>query len=150
MAAGWLVLRAELRRRWQTWLTLALIAGLFAGAVAAAAAGARRTDSAYPSLVAWSDAPDVLLFSFPGQSSTFGQFPVAAAARLPQAAQAAVAAKWQVITPADAEMVAPASDAVPARFWHRKILAGRLADPARPGEVDISFTLAHDSNLERR
>ena len=147
MAAGWLVLRAELRRRWQTWLTLALIAGLFAGAVAAAAAGARRTDSAYPSLVAWSDAPDVLLFSFPGQSSTFGQFPVAAAARLPQAAQAAVAAEWQVITPADADMVAPASDAVPARFWHRKILAGRLADPARPGEVDISFTLAHDSNL---
>ena len=81
MIAGWLVLRAELRRRWRTWLMLALIAGLFAGAVQAAAAGARRTDAAYPSLVAWSHPPDALLYSFPGQSQTFGQFSMAAAAK---------------------------------------------------------------------
>ena len=81
MGAGWLVLRAEFRARWRTWLMLALIAAVFAGAVQAAAAGARRTDSAYPSLVAWSQPPDVLLYSFPGRSRTFGQFPMAAAAR---------------------------------------------------------------------
>lgn len=32
-------------------------------------------------------------------------------------------------------------------FWHRRILSGRLADPARPDEVDISFTLAQSTHL---
>ena len=68
LAAGWMFFRAELRRRWRAWLALALIVGAFAGVVEAAAAGARRTDAAYPSLQAWSDAPDLLLFSFPGTS----------------------------------------------------------------------------------
>ena len=101
MGAGWLVLRAEFRRHWRTWLMLALIAGLFAGAVQAAAAGARRTDAAYPSLVAWSHPPDALLFSFPGQSQTFGKFSMAAAARLPQVAQFVVMASYAVADPAD-------------------------------------------------
>jgi hypothetical protein len=42
MNAGWMFLRTELRRRWRSWLALALIVGAFAGAVEAAAAGARR------------------------------------------------------------------------------------------------------------
>jgi ABC-type lipoprotein release transport system permease subunit len=147
VTAGWLVLRAEFRARWRTWLILALIAGLFAGVVQAAAAGARRTDSAYPSLLAWSDAPDAMLFPFPGQSRTFGQFSLAAAARLPQAVQSAVLAAYTVAEPADANIVAPESAVVPGRFWHRKILAGRLPDPARPGEVNISFSLAETSHL---
>jgi hypothetical protein len=37
---------AELRARWRTWLTLAVLAGVAGGLVVAAAAGARRTDSA--------------------------------------------------------------------------------------------------------
>ena len=80
MAAGWFCLRAELRRRWRAWLALALIVGAFAGLVEAAAAGARRTDTAYPALLAWSDAPDVMLFSFAGESATFGRFSSRAAA----------------------------------------------------------------------
>jgi hypothetical protein len=39
--------RAELRSRWRAWLGLGLLVGLAAGAVMALAAGARRTDSAY-------------------------------------------------------------------------------------------------------
>jgi hypothetical protein len=27
-------------------------------------------------------------------------------------------------------------------FWHRRLLAGRLPDQGRPGEVDVSFTVA--------
>ncbi len=80
--------RAELRRRWRAWLALALIVGAFAGVVEAAAAGARRTDAAYPSLLAWSDAPDVLMFSFPDASRTFAQFSPREAAAIPQARQA--------------------------------------------------------------
>ena len=147
MVAGWLVLRAEFRRRWRTWLMLALIAGLFAGAVQAAAAGARRTDAAYPSLVAWSQPPDVLLYSFPGQSQTFGQFSMAAVARLPQVAQFVVMADYSVGNLADVGIWAPATQAVPDQFWHRKILAGRLANPARPDEVTVSFTVAEALHL---
>ena len=46
MTAVWMRFLAELRARWQTWLTLAVLAGVGGGLVAAAAAGARRTDSA--------------------------------------------------------------------------------------------------------
>ena len=147
LAAGWMVFRAELRRRWRAWLALALIVGAFAAVVEAAAAGARRTDAAYPSLQAWSDAPDVLLFSFAGTSRTFGRFPVRAAADLPQAAKSAILASYTVAAPAAVEVIAPETSAVPSRFWHRRILSGRLPDPARPGEVDISFTLAQAAHL---
>ena len=147
MAAGWFCFRAELRRRWRAWLALALIVGAFAGVVEAAAAGARRTDAAYPSLLAWSDAPDVLLFSFAGESATFGRFSVRAAANLPQAEKSAILVSYNVATPAAVEVIAPETNIVPSRFWHRRILSGRLPDPARPGEVNISFTLAQAAHL---
>jgi FtsX-like permease family len=146
VAAGWFFFRTELRHRWRAWLAVALLVGAFAGTVQAAAAGARRTDAAYPSLLAWSDAPDVLLFSV-GQPAAFGRFSPAAAARLPQAVQSAVIVNYAVAAPAAADLLAPTANAVPARFWHRRILAGRLADPAQPGEVDISFTLAQALHL---
>jgi hypothetical protein len=47
MTAIWLFLRAQSRRCWRAWLSLALIAGVFAGGVVTAAAGALRTGSAY-------------------------------------------------------------------------------------------------------
>ncbi len=147
LAAGWMFFRAELRRRWRAWLALALIVGAFAGVVEAAAAGARRTDAAYPSLQAWSDAPDLLLFSFPGTSRTFAQFSPREVAAVPQARQAAILAGYPVASPAAAQVIAPESTLVPSRFWRRRILSGRLPDPARPDEVDISFTLAQTAHL---
>jgi hypothetical protein len=125
LAAGWLYFRAELRRRWRAWLALALIVGAFAGVVEAAAAGARRTDSAYPSLQAWSGAPDLLLFSFPGTSRTFGKFSPQEVAAVPQARQAAILAGYPVASPAAAQVIAPESTAVPG-----SVLAP--PDPVRP------------------
>ena len=147
LAAGWMFFRAELRRRWRAWLALALIVGAFAGVVEAAAAGARRTDAAYPSLLAWSDAPDLLLFSFPEASRTFAQFSPREVAAVPQARQAAILAGYPVASPAAAQVIAPESTVVPSQFWRRRILSGRLPDPARPDEVDISFTLAQTAHL---
>ena len=139
--------RAELHRRWRAWLALALVVGAFAGAVEAAAAGARRTDAAYPSLLAWSGAPDVLLFSFPGRPGRSAQFSPREAAAVPQARQAAILVGYAVASPAAAQVIAPESTLVPSRFWRRRILSGRLPDPARPDEVDISFTLAQAAHL---
>ncbi len=147
MNAGWVLLRAELRRRWRSWLALALIVGAFAGAVEAAAAGARRTDAAYPALLAWSRAPDLLASSAPGQS-VFGTIPQSALARLPQVANDAPLAEYSVARPSAVALLAPENREIPAAFWRRKILAGRLPDPRRAGEADISFTLAQANHLQ--
>jgi signal transduction histidine kinase len=48
---------------------------------------------------------------------------------------------------ADVGIWAPATEAVPDQFWHRKILAGRRANPARSDEVTISFTVAEALHL---
>jgi putative ABC transport system permease protein len=47
MNAVWYRGRAQLRQRWRSWLVLAVLIGVSVGAVIAAAAGARRTESAY-------------------------------------------------------------------------------------------------------
>ena len=89
MIAIWLFLRAEFRRRWRAWLSLALIVGVFAGGVMTAAAGALRTGSAYARLLDWSRAPDSLVFADP-YVDNFARLPPAAVTRVPQATDAAV------------------------------------------------------------
>ena len=147
MTAAWVILNSQLRQRWRAWLAVALLVGAFAGAVETAAAGARRTDAAYPSLLAWSRAPDVMFFSDPGRSATFAQIDPARIGRLPQVKESALLAFYTVLDPADAELISPVSTRIPDTFWHRKILAGRLPDPARAAEADISFTLAQIRHL---
>jgi hypothetical protein len=50
MGAAWLTLRADVRRRWRPMLGMVLLIGLVSGVVLVAAAGARRTSTAYPRL----------------------------------------------------------------------------------------------------
>ena len=145
MTAIWLFLRAESRRRWRAWLSLALIVGVFAGGVVTAAAGARQTGSAYTRFLDWSRAPDALVDAEPYNSS-FARLSPAAVTRVPQAADAAVIKSFHV-TRGIVQFIAPASNAIPGGFWKRKILSGRLADPARPGEVNVSFSLAQRYHL---
>jgi hypothetical protein len=60
-SALWLRATSQLRRRWRSWLGLALLIGLAGGAVLGAAAGARRTSSAYDRLASSADAFTVVL-----------------------------------------------------------------------------------------
>src|SRR6266496_2062613 len=139
MAAVWMVFRSEVRRRWRAWLALALLVGLFGAIVLAAVAGARRTDSAYPRLLGWSKAPNLLVFFNTANAATFAHTPPATLAGLPQVLQSATITFFIVAYPADVNLIAPDTTAVPASFWHRKILAGRLPDPGRADEVGIAF-----------
>ena len=61
----------ELRARWLGWAVLALLAGLAGGAVLTAAAGARRTASAYPRFLQVYRGSDVL---FSPAGSGFGGY----------------------------------------------------------------------------
>lgn len=53
--------RADARRAWPSWLALGLLVGLAAGSVMAAAAGARRTESAYQDLRSETNAMDAAI-----------------------------------------------------------------------------------------
>ncbi len=140
-----LVVRAGLRARWRSWLVLAVLTGLAGGLVTAVAAGARRTDAAYPSLVAWSAAPDDMVSIGTGLGSsagaTYANVPAAAVSRLPQVSASAPLATYTVLQPASATLAAPLNDAIPGTMWHRKLLAGSLPAAGDPDEVDVSFTV---------
>jgi hypothetical protein len=51
----------RLRARWRAWLALVLLTGVAGGAVLAAAAGARRTESAFPRFLRDTAAADVVV-----------------------------------------------------------------------------------------
>jgi len=48
MAAAYRLLLMGARARWKPWLALALLLGIISGTVLTAAAGARRTETAFP------------------------------------------------------------------------------------------------------
>jgi hypothetical protein len=82
MTTAWLVLCADIRRRWPALLGLVLLLGLIGGVVLTAAAGARRTDTAYPRLLRWANATQVDII--PEGTGFTGYY--AALARLPHIA----------------------------------------------------------------
>ncbi|MBO0818540.1 MAG: hypothetical protein J2P30_25680, partial [Actinobacteria bacterium] len=87
----WLALRPGARRDWRALLGLALLLGLMGGVVLTAAAGARRTDTAFPRLLRRSHASAVLVTparAAPPGPATTRYF--AALARLPQVAKLTV------------------------------------------------------------
>ena len=145
MTGVWLFVRAGLRARWRSWLALALVAGVAGGLVSALAAGARRTDAAYPALVAWSRAPDETIALDFGPA--FASAPAATVAKLPQVTAAATLTSYTSLEPASVSVVAPTSNTVPGSLWHRKLLAGRLPDPEAAAQVDISFTVARAEHV---
>lgn len=81
MTVVWIRAMKELRARWRPWLAIALMIGIAGGVVMAAAAGARRTDTAVPRFLVYAQASDALV----------GPPPFAD----PQVAQARAAARTQ-------------------------------------------------------
>jgi ABC-type antimicrobial peptide transport system permease subunit len=89
-----LALRAGLRRQWRQLAALALMLGLIGGLVLTAAAGARRTQTAYPRLLRWAGASQVRLIY--GGSGRFYQ----SLRRLPQVASISEAGYYNTLLPA--------------------------------------------------
>ena len=61
MAVAWYWARTEIRRRWRTWLAVALLVGIGGGLAMGSLAAARRTDTAYPRFLQSADPPDLVL-----------------------------------------------------------------------------------------
>ncbi|HYA51236.1 MAG TPA: ABC transporter permease, partial [Streptosporangiaceae bacterium] len=150
MGAVWLRLRAELRHQWRVWLALAVLLGVIGGIALTAAAGARRTDTAYPRFLRASHAAQLAVF--PPRSGFGGYF--RAVARLPEVSSSASAAFLQMSLPGrgaspysglTAEASPVGGDGV--ALDRVKVLAGRLFDPADPRAVMISQQLADQEHL---
>jgi len=150
MGAVWLRLRAELRQQWRTSLALAILLGLIAGIALTAAAGARRTVTAYPRFLRQSHAADLLVT--PAQSGFHGYF--RAVARLPEVASADAAAFLQMSLPVPGAsrfsgLVAEASpfggDGVAIN--RVKLDAGRIFDASDPRAVMINQQLADRAHV---
>src|SRR5215475_11853896 len=130
----------ELRARWRGWVVLVALVAVAGGAVLAAAAGALRTDSAYPRLLTASKASDVLVA--PDGSGLGGYF--GALARLPGVAAVAPVAGLSLEPLGHGAFAATSSNTmapVDGRFGRvleiPKVLAGRLPAAGRAGEIAV-------------
>jgi ABC-type antimicrobial peptide transport system permease subunit len=150
MGALRLTLRAELRRRWRPMLTLALLLGITGGVVLTAAAGAARTDTAYPRLLRWANAAQVNVIVKNTPVPAF--FP--ALERLPGVAVASAEGLFDFTLPARhgppsalVETYSSPDDSMGRTGDRLKMVAGQLPDPARPASAVIDQDLAAREHL---
>ena len=145
MAAIWVRLRSELRARWRGWVVLALLFGFLGGVVLVAAAGSRRTDTAYTRLLRSANAADV--FVVPHGSGFPGYY--GALARLAEVAAVSPVARYNVGLPGpggvpDTNLVAEAS--IDGAWGHTidrvKVVAGAFSDLGDPRSVVVDRQLA--------
>ncbi len=147
MGSVLLVFRAGSHRRWRGWLSLALLLGVMGGAVLTAAAGARRTDTAYPRLLAWGHASDMQVIPS-GNGTMAGYF--SALRRLPQVADEGTETLLNMtvrtragFAPYNTVQVFASPDGRLGTAVDRvKILAGQPLNPADPRAVMVNQQMA--------
>ena len=151
MGSMWLALRADLRVRWRAMAGLALLLGLIGGVVLTAAAGARRTDTAYPRLLQWARAAQVVVVPT-GNGLPSAYF--TALGRLPQVASMSTTGLYQAVLPTHRgqQLVPVQTMSSPDRALgisadRVKILAGRLFSPRAAGQAMINQKLADAEHL---
>jgi FtsX-like permease family len=145
-----LLVAHELRTRWRGWAVLVLLVGLAGGAVMTAAAGARRTSSAYPRFLRASHASDLLVS--PAGSGLGGYY--AALAHEPGVALVAPGVGLNVQPAGHAGRLdlaaateAPADQRLGRELDAPRVLAGRLPGPDRPGEIAVDQIAAASLHL---
>ena len=150
MGAVWMRLRAELRQQWRTWLALALLLGVIGGIALTAAAGARRTGTAYPRLLRRSHAADLLVT--PALSGFHGYF--RAVARLPgvSSLDATMFPQMSLPVPGASPFSGMVAEGSPfggegTAIDRVKVLAGRLFNSADPRAVMISPAMADRAHV---
>src|ERR1700727_2830874 len=169
MATVVMRLRADLRTRWRALLGLALLVGLVGGVALTAAAGARRTDTAYPRLLAWANAAEVTVIVTNSESvaapppglpkdkyfvaggraaEQVRRRYFAALAALPEVASVATATEYNMALPVPGGQPDPAvqvfsspDDSLGVTADRVKITAGRMFGPDARGEAVIDAAL---------
>jgi hypothetical protein len=140
----WFVVRAEVRHRWRSWLSLAILVAVVAGLVLAAAAAGRRTASAFPRFAA----------EYGFNSIVYAYHPIPKLTRLPEVASAVqfealangtpVCACTHRLTSNAFSISEVASSSLP-RF--AKLVSGHTLDQSAPDQVLASTSLEQDYGL---
>ncbi len=144
MGAVRLVFHAELRRRWRSWLAIAVLISVVAGFVLAATAGGRRTASAFPRFVAAHGFDAVV----------YATRPVPKLAKLP-----GVSSVTEVVIPDTGDPMCDCSHSISQANLSVEVVApkarspftlvsGRMPDPSVPDEALASFTLQQDYGVQ--
>jgi hypothetical protein len=135
------VVRAELRHRWRSWLSLAVLVAVVGGLVLAAAAAGRRTETAFPRFAT----------TYGINSIVYATKPLPKLARLPE-----VASALEIETPDNAAPVCSCThplsastfglfEVPPSALPHfSKLVAGHALDQSDPNQVLASFSLEQD------
>jgi hypothetical protein len=140
----------RIRASWRGWAALVLLVGLAGGAVLAAAAGARRTDSAFPRFLRATAAANVLVspagFGVGGFDFAVGSLPGV------REIAPVVGLNVQPLTAAGkvdeaAEVMAPLDGRLGHQLERPKLLDGRQPDPDRPDEVMVDQIAASQLRL---
>ena len=137
MATASLLLRAQLRTRWRSWLGLAALVGIVAGTVLATMAAARRTETSYERFIADTAAFDVAVANGGTTPDNVNkQFDFSEVARLPQVLDAAEVkyyspsgrtAAGQAITQTDMAPLASIDGKFGTTVNRAQVLEGRTA-----------------------
>jgi hypothetical protein len=132
--------RAEFRRRWRTWLALAVLVALVGGVVLAAAAAGRRTEAAFPRYVAHYGFDAAVYFDGPvPQLTTLSDVKSVTAVFGVDNGQPTCACSVP-IDPTDFGVLTVAPGSPP----FSKLVAGHMPDPSSPYDVVAAFTLEHN------
>jgi hypothetical protein len=147
-------LRSELRSRWRSWLGLALLIGLTGAAAVAAAAGARRTETAYPRFVAAQNGYDLITGGSAGNidpERALAQIEampeVAQWARVDVAASSAILPSGRVAPAPELMAVTDLTGRAGFQLNRFKVISGRMANLDAPGEAMIDFPTADREDL---
>jgi ABC-type antimicrobial peptide transport system permease subunit len=148
--AIWLTMRAGFRGGWRGWLALALLLGVMSGVVLAAAAGARRTYTAYPRLLTWGHASDLRIAASNSSPSevyyrALGRLPHVAAMSTGALLSVAIQGHYRAV--AQTQVYASPDGRLGVSVDRVKVLAGRLFDPADPRAVMINQKIADEEHL---
>jgi ABC-type antimicrobial peptide transport system permease subunit len=139
---------SELRRRWRSAIALALLVGVLGAIVLAAAAGARRSDSALARFTTFSRSADVSFLTAFQYTPTASE--MNAVRHVPDVAAAGVvrffAAGSKGLPSTDS--IAAAVDGVEGNSVERaRVVAGRAANPSAIDELDVDEPLAAQAHL---
>jgi hypothetical protein len=139
-----LVLLAELRHRWRSWVALALLVALVSGVAMAATAAGRRTESAFPGF----------LSRYGYDTIAYSVHPIPALAKLPEVTRVvktteeSTGAVRCACAPINPETFGVLEVAPSARGRVSKLVSGRVPSPSSVHDVLASFNLAQQAGIE--
>jgi hypothetical protein len=140
MTATWMWVRADLRRRWRSWVVLGILSGVSVGLACAGVAGARRAERVVPVLARASHVPDAAILA---NDPTFDAATRARIDRLPEVRESfpfmvsfLLETNRKGLEP---PLVPTARRSLPGVVG--VVVQGRAPNPDRPDEITVNETV---------